>query len=71
MLACQKPYRAAKWISSPDDLRRIHLSGAVSVHLPDALLEEVVTQLLAQLSSGGTLKADLVRTYMQALGQVR
>ena len=54
----------------PVDLLRVPLLGAVSVHLPDTLLEEVMTHLLAQLSPR-TLKADLVRTYVQALGQVR
>jgi hypothetical protein len=45
--------------------------AAVSVHLSDELLEGVVTQLLAQLTSGKGLKADVVRLYIQALGNIR
>ena len=46
--------------------------AAASVHLPDPLLDEAVTQLQAQLSAPkGQLRADVVRIYVQAVGQVR
>ena len=46
--------------------------AAASVHLPDPLLDEAVAQLQAQLSAPkGQLRADVVRIYVQAVGQVR
>lgn len=45
-------------------------AAALSTFLADDLLDLVVNSLLAKLQSKG-LKADLARTYMQAVGQIR
>ncbi|GAX78344.1 hypothetical protein CEUSTIGMA_g5786.t1 [Chlamydomonas eustigma] len=50
--------------------RAMSCLAAVSVHLNDALLEGVVTEILAQLASGKGLKADVVRLYIQAIGNI-
>lgn len=45
-------------------------AAALSTCLADDSLDLVVDSLLAKLQSKG-LKADLARTYMQAVGQIR
>ena len=42
----------------------------MSVYLTDDMLAGVVNSLLSRLKKGG-IKSDVVRTYMQAVGQIR
>lgn len=45
-------------------------AGAVSTYLPDELLSRLLGALLGRLAVG-SLKPDITRTYVQAVGQVR